>query len=405
METVKKSSSTPVCEFDLDGVLWIQFADKQAVQLDTWAASLNEAEKHKVLAAIECVWVPTEQVYLTSQFVPGKRQQDWHKALPFALEEQLSESIEALHIVPLNRDEESVVSAAVVSKNSMSAWVDQLELNGLSQAALLPDCFRLPEPQTVASPNSEGDENSKPVTEWSCFQTQNPDRMLVRQSAWLGFAGPSSVYETSLVLANQQAQVQSQMHDALSPGCELQNARSFKQACQRLNLRQNGYLPKNQSQALLKRWLWPLILLVFVFGVHLFNTYQETQHAKQQAAIYQAQTEALFKQRFPEVKRLINVRTQTKNQLAKNIGSSASELGSPLETLLQIEQALKAFKEVRVIEVEWQSKKRLSFTLQAPQLAMLETLTQTLQQTQTVELKMNQVSATQVEGVLYVDAN
>lgn len=401
METAKSSSTALICEFDLDGVLWVTATSQPRQRLSDWNKTATDAERAAALVKVDTVWVPTEQVYLTRQFVPGKRQQDWQQALPFALEEQLAEPVESVHIIALDRDDEGVVSAAVVSKTVLQNWIETLESNGLGQVSLVADCFRLAEPEASQTENTD---ETEPTIEWCCFQADGQDRYLVRQGQWLGFAGPKAVYETALLLANQTSTVSCQQGTILSSACELTSARSSRQACQRLNLRQNGFLPKNQSQALLKRWQLPLVLLLIMVVALMFNLYQEAKFAQQQAAIYQAQTEALFKKRFPEVKRLINIRTQTKNQLAKTTDSS-SELGRPMETLLQVETVLKSFNKVRVTAVDWHHKKRLSLTLQAPQLELLQGLINQLQQNLRVELKMNQVSATQVEGVIYVDAN
>ncbi|MEA3405621.1 MAG: type II secretion system protein GspL, partial [Pseudomonadota bacterium] len=140
------------CKFDLAGKLWLKLnnADWQEAAFVLQSQSDESAIK-KAMTKVKVVWVPTEQVSLMQQFVPGKRKQDWMTALPFALEESLSEPVEGLHFVALNRDAEGLVSVAIVSKERMQDWVDQLQSFGLAHALLVADCFQV----TVSQKASE----------------------------------------------------------------------------------------------------------------------------------------------------------------------------------------------------------------------------------------------------------
>ena len=133
------------CKFDLAGKLWLQLNHTEWQEAAfVLQAQADDSAIKKALAKVKVVWVPTEQVTLMSQFVPGKRKQDWMTALPYSLEESLAEPVENLHFVALNRDSTGLASVAVISKVRMQQWVEQLQMMGLGHVQLVADCFQLP---------------------------------------------------------------------------------------------------------------------------------------------------------------------------------------------------------------------------------------------------------------------
>ena len=224
---MEKQSDLPIdamqCKFDPAGKLWLKLnqAQWQEAAFVLQSQSEDSAIK-KALAKVNVAWVPTEQVSLMAQFVPGKRKQDWLAALPYALEESLSEPVENLHFVALNRDEAGLVSVAIISKSRMQHWVEQLQAAGLGHVQLVADCFQVPVAQTSIQ--------DKAVV-WSVFNQQDnhndqneqgnqTQRCLVRTGDYSGFAGSADWYQQLLQLQTQlQGTIDTQAINALSTQC------------------------------------------------------------------------------------------------------------------------------------------------------------------------------------------
>lgn len=88
--------------------------------------------------------VPGERVLLHHVHIPARLRAAQLQALPFALEEHISEDLDAMHIVPGPRLPDGKLLAAVVARRDMDTWLDWLEQANLHPAYLLPDTALLP---------------------------------------------------------------------------------------------------------------------------------------------------------------------------------------------------------------------------------------------------------------------
>jgi len=320
-------------------------------------------------------------------------------ALPYALEESLSEPVESLHFVALNRDADGEVSVAITSKERMQSWVEQLQSIGLAHAWLVADCFQV----SVAQNPSENTEQA-----WSVCQQLIPDqvpRYIVRTSEFSGFAGSESWFEqVKHIQQRQQPDLAIENIRALSGTCQSSQSTNRK-PCQVFNLRTGKFQVSSQESVLLSLWKWPLILFGLLIVVYLLGVSIQTQQHSQQVEAYQTQTEALFKQRFPDVKRIVNIQTQAKTAFAKE-GSQLEPGVGPSQLAKKVESVFKKYPTVKIQRLDWKdSSAKLAIRMQAPQVSALQNLAKEVKTIQSSELKVSNVSQTLAEGVLYVDAN
>jgi general secretion pathway protein L len=407
-------------KFDLNGQLWL-LGENREWQEAAWLLrdqeTADRAALQRALAQLKVVWVPTEQVTLLSRFVPGKRRAEWFNALPYALEESLAEPVESLHFTALNRTPEGEVAAAVVTRARMQLWVEQLEQAGLQHAMLVADCFQVPLPQPA---DTQGADSNTQTTQnhpaWSVCEVA-PDRLLVRSGDCLGFAASPDWFAQLQQLQAQQGVAPSivwQDAAALTGDCATGLTTGTKtgtttglasgKGCLAFNLRSGDFKNRTRSTGYARLWRWPALLSLALLGLYLGGLALQTAHTQAQARAYQQQSEALFKQRFPEVKRIINVRTQAKSAFDR-LGSAEVTTG-PATQVMRIESVFGQFPQVQITRLEWRaSNRQLSLQLQAPQLADLQQLSQAVSREQSAQLQVKNVSQTQAEGVLNVDAN
>ncbi len=231
-----------------------------------------------VRGARRIVWVPGEQVLTLQVNIPGRH---WRKALAYAVEPHLAQPIEQLQIIPLLRQKEGETVCAVVAKAQLTKWQDALEKVGWTDAVLLPDYFAVPE--------GEG---------WQRCREQGRSRVRTGQAT--GFCAPDQVVEK---LAQQ---AHASLHD-VPPKADGSPALLHYTLAQ-------ARAAQAQS-AVWKPWVQVAGMLLLVTGVYLGEKAWEIQRLQQQAQAYQKQTEALFRQLFPDVKRIVNIRAQLKGKL------------------------------------------------------------------------------------------
>lgn len=126
---------------------------------------------------VATVLVPAEQVLVAVVDLPLPSRRQRLQALPFALEELVSEPLESLHLALGQEVAPRRHLAAAVRHERMAAWVLALTGAGLTQARLVPDALTLPVPEPGA---------------WSV--RASGARMLARASDGGGFAVSTALF-------------------------------------------------------------------------------------------------------------------------------------------------------------------------------------------------------------------
>ena len=91
------------------------------------------------------VLVPAEEVVSLTAELPAKPGSRWQQAVPYAVEEQLADNIEDLHIAIGARSADGAsVAVTAVTKDKMRGWTQQLADAGIVCNAIYPDHVLLP---------------------------------------------------------------------------------------------------------------------------------------------------------------------------------------------------------------------------------------------------------------------
>ena len=113
---------------------------------------------------------PGEAVMLHPISAPSRKRSTWARAVPYALEDQLAEDIEALHFVLGSALDEGRLPVAVIGHDLLRAWLQSCEQGGLIPAAAVPEPLLLPWREGF----------------WSVLLDER--RAVVRTGRWQGFA-------------------------------------------------------------------------------------------------------------------------------------------------------------------------------------------------------------------------
>ena len=114
------------------------------------------------------VFVPSEDVLLTSTQLNARNRAQLLKALPFAVEDQLLSPVEDLHFAAAQGSGDPI-GVAVVAKAKLTGWLDRLREMGIQPDALVPDALALPASPKSATLMVEDARATVRLAPWSAF--------------------------------------------------------------------------------------------------------------------------------------------------------------------------------------------------------------------------------------------
>lgn len=333
---------------------------------------------------VRYVWVPCEQITFLQVFVPGKKTSEWQRALPYAIEESLGQPIEDLFIVLLRREPAGMTHVAVVEKTLMQLWIDELKAHHLPDAQLIPDCFRVT--YQAASDGS---------THWVLYRDETAQRAYLRNGETSGFSGSLNWMEQFLKAAASTNTAFQFSEVSRLPAVDFNTLKPY-------GLRQQQYQANTSQRSLLSLWRWPFVLLLAIMLISGLNSWLQTQKLEQQTQTYKLQTERLFKSLFPEVKRIVNIRVQTKSRLLQANQSDTKldfvELLHKLDTWIV---PLRTKGKLKILQAEW-SNAQLTLKLEADSVETLSHLNQQINRQFRSQMTVSRASGNQIKGSIHV---
>lgn len=344
---------------------------------------------------IDVVWVPTQQVLLTEVQVPGKRKSDWMRALPFALEEVISQPLDEVFIAVLNRvssgEKAGLTSVAVVDKTVIENWIEALQAAGLDKVQLVADCFQLTRPgQNSPLADSAVEQVTDAVEDTIYVQTDAG--YLVRKGQWGGFWLPLSWQDAPQFTVSQWQPAEMQSLTAAE-------IKSF-------GLRQGLFQPQSQVSQLGRHGRNMAILSALVLTLWVGqNWWLASQNAAEREQVVAA-TEQLFQQMFPNVTRIVNIKAQTQTALARQ--QQPTESMGPASLALLVESSFQQAKSVKIDRFKWQNT-RLVLSIKAQDNTALQQLnkrlSEQLQNKAKVTLNIQKMQPNDIAAEMVIDVS
>ncbi|PPD29626.1 MAG: hypothetical protein CTY19_17040 [Methylomonas sp.] len=293
---------------------WLDLAASgSAVQtgdLDTLAAIADNR-------SLILLW-PADSVLLLEIELPLRQAAQINKALPFVLEEWLAEDVEQYHWVWQRLPGSSKLAVAVVGQAMMSAYRQRFEVAGIQISMALPEPLLLPWQAEQLS--------------WLVHNGQG----VFRYAHGLGGGGEATLCQMLLQKLPHTTQTASEWHVWSAPeqaealewvGESWTNHRQHVldeplmlyagqwQAAKSMNLFSGLYAPKARHTPSVTAW-WPAAAIgLLALTMQCVGQWHLAQQQQQQLQVLQASNEALFKQTFPDIKRLVNLKAQADQQL------------------------------------------------------------------------------------------
>ncbi len=259
------------------------------------------------------VLISGSQVLLTDANIPSKNQQKLIQAIPYALEEQLAEDIDNLHFALGKRTDKGNIAVAVIARQKIEQYLQQLSTIGINPTAILPDILAVPKPD-------EG---------WGILYLN--DTVLVRTGKQAGFAIEPDCL-TAAIQANPPEKITVFMETGQTVSSDLYAlgipiiektdeqgvlawlAQGLIQE-KPLNLLQGDYRRDKKTRKLLRPWLLTLALLTIWGGIEATKQWKDSQQLSQQRKLLTKQIETVYRETFPKAHKIVNARVQMEQQL------------------------------------------------------------------------------------------
>lgn len=363
---------------------WI-VVDEQGRRLGAPGAGAIAAAGPAAAGRRVIVLAPAVDVLLTRVTLPVRGAAKVLRALPFALEEQIAEDIEALHFAAGRSDPDGSVTAAAVDREQLENWLSVLADAGLDAQVICSEAEGAP-----AAPNH---------LNWLL----DTDRCIARSGDGLPVVieidsveealryGPEFPGEAdqpkhlSVFLTAEARHKYGEQLESLRPGIASLELRMLPEGIlphlaaevvtrEPINLRQGQYAPRTQLDRLWKPWRTAAALLV-VLAVLMVGqeVLQLVQLKRQEARLDQAIAET-FEQAMPGA-RMENARFQVERQLAAVRGSGSAANEGFLTALETLGSALGEAPGIRLEAISYRTGV-LDLRLQAPSVDSLEQVRQ-----------------------------
>ena len=337
----------------------------------------NHARGRSIILLVPVTDTPLFQVTL-----PTRNRVRMVQAVPYALEEQLSQDVDDLHFALGKPDNDGKVAVAVVSRDKMDSWLAQLAAVGLRPRQIIPDVLALPL-QTGT---------------WSGLL--EPGRLLLRQGPQQGLAMDRANLSWMLPQALEEAgePLPDLLHllncdpqaDAIPPlevstehedcgGTPLHHLCSGFDRSLVIDLLQGSYSPSEHSNRLWRTWRVAVVLTLIWAALSMVRVGMENQRlAKQELGLREAIT-AVYRDTFPNEQALVDPRIQMQNNLDRLRRGGGKHSGTLLELLALTAAPLTSDRAIKLTTVRYKQN-RLDLELELPTLQGLDKLKSAMEQ-------------------------
>ena len=306
------------------------------------------------------VFIPGDDILLTSVTLPEMSATRRRDALPYALEEQLIPELETLHFVMGEPIANGDIAVAVIAHTQMQKWLALLSSWKIKPDVLLPLslCLPLKEKQwTILVTDTRATVRIGAQLGFTCdvehltlFLTQ---ALLAVMSSDISFA----IYNTTAVpIANIFTDFHRPVTETMVSVDETVSLYvPYDQQASTINLLSGPYAVK-KSQFLKFGKLWPVLVGLAVIWVGLLFSYPLVSYAilKVRAQELQVQIAEIYKRHFPEASSIIAPKTRLEEKL--NTLSGKGSANAALILLGQLAKAMTVTPGIQLKHLDFQQK-------------------------------------------------
>lgn len=276
----------------------------------------NKAQHRQVI-----VLLSSTMASIHSADIPTRKKSQLLKAIPYALEEKLAEEINQLHFA-VGQQQKNQVTACVISKKRLSTLTQQLTNLGIQTDYIIPDILAL-----EAYANSWRIIIDRDFAYIKMHQQFGMNVDIENVPILFQLLPQSDAYpgKIKIMVNDDQKNTLEKTLESLAEEIEIITRNTsitnimaqefqYKSA---INLLQGEFTPR-KHQLSGKSWLPIAVAASILVVIMLFMDILKYQHNKKMIQWTDQQIEKTFRSRFPETKKIINVKAQMKQKI-KNL--------------------------------------------------------------------------------------
>lgn len=292
-------------------------------------------------------------VLLKQVTIPAGGARQFDSMLPYLIEDDVAQDVESLHITTLAKQGDQAFIAAV-DKAWLSQELATLAEAGFNVSKVMPDALALPDVHGIAAVEMSGQWLLKKSpyqaltieSDWLAMVAQSD--WVKEEQQWLALEAYSPLPE--LTLAQGQAWQQGEPHLVMQ-------LLARHAIISKINLLTGGFKPKSSLAKYVKVWQKTAIAAGILAVVLLAQSLIQTHQAQQQADLYRAESERIF--RAVLAKNKIPTTGYLKRELeneAKRLAGGSSEQ-SILHWLVKLPSAFKNVPNFEMTGLTFDSKR------------------------------------------------
>lgn len=383
----------PAAELDAQTpIRWFVFDADEALQAQG-VSPLAQLQPHTaaVFSAGETlVQVPGELVLLTSVRIPSRQLRQIKQALPYMVEELIADNIEEVHMALPNGKPAADASlpVAVIRHHLLIDWLDQLYQYGIRPDRMSPDSLAAPWREHSKSFFIDGGRvlyrdaaHSAQVfflpqleTFLGLMQAQFGIEEIGAVPRYLVGAGSDAADRVQPVVAAVAAQLRGEAETVAygETGAEVLAANALRQRDDGINLLQGGYKVQRRGDG----GAWRRTAVAASIGLLIYCGVSAASGIwfSWRASRVEAQTVALYRELFPQERRVVS----PKKQMQAHLRGARSDLTSPLPLLAKTALGLRN-NNIQLDELRYsQQRNDLQLQLRAPTLEVFDRIKQQL---------------------------
>lgn len=290
-----------------DYVQWATSDDKgvltSGVSQGTFAEAAASVEGRRATLVL-----PADDVTLAQTVVPGGSLARAQQAVPFALEEQVADDVDALHFALGAKNRADEYPVAVIGRDVMDSITQRAAEAGLRPTEIVPETLALPKLKAATAEHNV----------WCALLDRG--RAVVRLGDYEGFAtdqGMAGIMLDGAAALNTDAERTSMVIFSTNAQSSLdvpESIESETRACDhplalyasglaktpRVNLLQGIYNPKKKFDQTWKPWRWTAALAACVCAALFIGKYLDVRQLEKREALLDTQIAEAFSQALPD---------------------------------------------------------------------------------------------------------
>ncbi|MFU8816862.1 MAG: type II secretion system protein GspL [Pseudomonadales bacterium] len=283
------------------------------------------------------VTVPSEYVLSLTCQVPGRNIGQIRRALPFVVEEYVTTDIESMHLAsgPLRRGAPARVD--LVERDLLRGWLDCLAALSVRPGYMFSEAQLLPAAAREASLLIDGERVLIRTTDQAAALDR--DNLILAVSALdvdrlrVVYGSLSDIERAQLIAAGELEIETSETADAETP---LEYIATQWLGADAINLLQGEFRPTQQSNPVWDNWRSVAALAAVWIGVALLAMTTQAIYAGYRANDLKAQSEQIYRDIYPEERRVTNVRRQLQAKLGERPDDGSAGLLELLAALATV---------------------------------------------------------------------